>query len=68
MQVITYSSHPLLPWYVAGWVTFCAVAAAVVFRDREVLCRGWRAYWGYLTVPWKLAVFAPAFLFVSFGG
>lgn len=68
MQVITYSSHPLLPWYVAGWVMFCAVAAAVVFRDREVLHRGWRAYWGYLTVPWKLAVFVPAFLFVSFGG
>ena len=51
MQVITYSSHPLLPWYVAGWVTFCAVAAVVVFRDREVVRRGWRAYWGYLTIP-----------------
>jgi hypothetical protein len=48
MQVITYSSHPLLPWYVAGWVTFCAVAAAIMFRDREVLRRGWREYWGNL--------------------
>jgi len=64
----TSVEHPLLRWYVAGWCAFCLVAAGILVNDRLRVCREIRQYWAYITMPWKLALFAPAFLFVTFAG
>ena len=54
--------------YVLGWSSFCLVAAAILIRDRESLRPEWRRYARLLAVPWKLAVFVPGLLFVTFAG
>ena len=59
---------PFLIKYVAIWVTFCLVAAAILVWDRKRLVPEWREYWRFLIVPWKLWLFVPAFLFVTFAG
>lgn len=66
--MITHTDDPRLLWYVAGWIGFCLVGVGILVNDRE---RAWdelQRYWAYLTMPWKLAIFLPAFLFVTFAG
>jgi hypothetical protein len=54
--------------YIAFWVLFCLIAIAILYKDRKQLYPEWREYWRFLCVPWKLAIFVPAFLFVTFAG
>lgn len=59
---------PSLQAYVVGWLSFCLLATAIVVRERKTFAAEWRQYARFLCVPWKLAVFAPALVFVSFAG
>lgn len=54
-----------LTGYVAAWSAFCVAAALVAIRTVSLRSRDVVAF---LTVPWKLAVFVPAILFVGFAG
>jgi hypothetical protein len=54
--------------YTALWVLYCAFAAGIAIRERASLSAELRTYLRFLCVPWKLAVFAPALLFVTFAG
>jgi hypothetical protein len=54
--------------YVACWVTFCLLAAAILVLDRDRLRLEWRRYLSFLCMPWKVALFVPALLFVTFAG
>jgi hypothetical protein len=54
--------------YILFWGSFCLLAVAILVPDRNTLLPEWRAYFRFLSLPWKLAIFAPAFLFVSFAG
>lgn len=51
--------------YVVGWLAFCVLATVLAVKDVRP---DWHAELAFLTVPWKLAVFAPAILFVTFAG
>jgi hypothetical protein len=51
--------------YVAGWCTFLVIAALVAYRHVRI---DWREAVSFLLVPWKVAVFVPAILFVTFAG
>jgi hypothetical protein len=64
----TLSSSPFFIKYIAIWASFCFLAAFILVWDRKRLLPEWREYWHFLTVPWKLWLFVPAFLFVSFAG
>ena len=66
--MIAHTDNPLLLWYVAGWIAFCLLAVGILVSDRIPVRGELQQYWAYLTMPWKLAIFAPAFLFVSFAG
>ena len=66
MKALTLS--PLFVKYVASWASFCVVAVFILMWDRKRLLFEWREYWRFLTVPWKLWLFAPAILFVTFAG
>ena len=66
--MITHTNSPLLRCYVAAWLGFCAFAVGIVAQDRARVGPEIRAYWSYLLIPWKLAIFVPAFLFVTFAG
>lgn len=68
MQVITHTDDPRLLWYVAGWIAFCLVAVGILLSDRVQVKGELRRYWSFLTMPWKLAIFFPAFIFVTFAG
>ena len=59
---------PMLWAYVACWGAFCALAAAILVHDRRRLLPEWRAYLRFLLLPWKVALFVPALLFVTFAG
>lgn len=59
---------PFFVKYIALWASFCIAAVSVLLLDRKRLIPEWREYWHFLTVPWKLCVFVPAFLFVTFAG
>lgn len=54
--------------YVAFWICFCLFAVAIVLRDRKTLRLEWADYLRFLMVPWKLVIFIPALLFVTFAG
>lgn len=54
--------------YIAGWTCFCLLAGAILIRDRKRLVPEWRSYLRFLFVPWKVSIFIPALLFVSFAG
>ncbi len=54
--------------YVACWIVLCLLAAAILALDRKRLRPEWCQYVRFLCVPWKLVLFAPAFLFVTFAG
>jgi hypothetical protein len=62
------STSPFSVKYIALWASFCLVAVAVLAWDRKRLVPEWQEYWRFLTVPWKLCVFVPAFVFVTFAG
>jgi hypothetical protein len=51
--------------YIAGWCAFTVLAALVAFRYVRL---AWRDALAFLLVPWKVAVFVPAILFVTFAG
>jgi hypothetical protein len=51
--------------YVVGWCAFTILAALVAWRSVRI---DWRAAVRFLVVPWKVAVFVPAILFVTFAG
>ncbi len=62
---------PLAPFfavYIVLWSGFCLLAAGVLVAERQRLATEWRAYLRFLCVPWKLALFAPAFAFVTVAG
>jgi hypothetical protein len=59
---------PFLVKYMAMWALFCFVALLILVSERKRLVPEWREYWRFLTVPWKLWLFVPAFLFVTFAG
>lgn len=54
--------------YIACWAAFCFWALAIVVIDRKQLAPEWTAYMRFLFVRWKLALFVPAFIFVTFAG
>ena len=51
--------------YAAGWLAFCLVALTVGVRSVRVR---WKEALAFLTVPWKVALFVPAIVFVTFAG
>jgi hypothetical protein len=66
MRAISIS--PFFVKYIVIWASFCLVAVFVLVWDRKRLIPEWREYWRFLSVPWKLCLFVPAFLFVTFAG
>jgi hypothetical protein len=54
--------------YIALWVSICVIAGIILVWDRRRLLPEWRAYLRFLGVPWKLWLFIPALVFVTFGG
>src|SRR5437867_7318139 len=54
--------------YVTCWVAFCLLATAILVLDRGRLRGEWRPYLSFLCVPWKVALFVPALLFITFAG
>lgn len=56
---------PALTAYLASWIAFCLVAALVAWRTVQISRADARAF---LLVPWKVAVFVPAILFVTVAG
>jgi hypothetical protein len=68
MPVITHTDDPRLLWYVAGWFAFCLLAVGILVDDWVQVRGELQRYWKSLTMPWKLAIFAPAFTFVTFAG
>lgn len=52
-------------FYIAGWCAFTVIAAFIALRDVRI---AWRDARAFLLVPWKVAVFVPAILFVTFAG
>jgi hypothetical protein len=66
MRVLIIS--PFFVKYIAIWVAFCCLAVAILIWDRKPLMPEWREYGRFLTVPWKLWLFVPALLFVTFAG
>ena len=54
-----------MTFYIAGWCTFTVLAALVAWRYVRLPVRDALAF---LLVPWKVAVFVPAILFVTFAG
>jgi hypothetical protein len=59
---------PFFVKYLVMWVSFCLVAVSILVWDRKRLLPEWREYLRFLSVPWKLWLFVPALLFVSFAG
>jgi hypothetical protein len=62
------SASPFFATYVTAWTSFCLVALCVLVWDRKRLLPEWREYWRFLSVPWKVCLFVPAFFFVTFAG
>jgi hypothetical protein len=60
------SISPFFAKYIAMWAAVCLVAAAILVWDRRRLVPEWRGYLRFLAVPWKLCLFVPALLFVTF--
>jgi hypothetical protein len=64
----TFSISPFFVKYIAIWISFCLVAVFILVMDRKRLLPEWHKYLSFLCVPWKLWLFVPAFLFVTFAG
>jgi len=54
--------------YISCWASFCFWALVIAVKDRKQLVPEWRRYKLFLFVRWKLALFIPAFIFVTFAG
>lgn len=68
MRMISHTDDPRLMWYLLGWVAFCLGALAILVRDRARVCGELPRYGQFLVMSWKLVVFVPALLFVTFAG
>lgn len=64
----TLSISPFFVKYIAVWVSFCLAAIVILLRDRKRFLPELREYLSFLCVSWKLWLFVPAFLFVTFAG
>lgn len=62
------SISPFFVKYIVIWAAFCFLTVAILVWDRKRLVSEWREYWRFLAVPWKLWLFVPSFLFVTFAG
>jgi hypothetical protein len=67
-EMRTLGSSPFFVTYIAIWASFCLVAVGILVWDRKRLLPEWREYLRFLSVPWKLWLFVPALLFVTFAG
>ncbi len=56
---------PFLVRYLISWLAFCLLAGVLFVRDVNV---AWREQARALLVPWRLALFVPATVFVTFAG
>ena len=54
--------------YPASWIVFCLLACCILLKDRKQLADEGRDYFRFLCLPWKLVIFVPALLFVTFAG
>jgi hypothetical protein len=54
--------------YTVCWVCFCLIAVGILLADRKRLAPELRPYVRFLCVPWKLCIFIPALLFITFAG
>jgi hypothetical protein len=59
---------PFFVKYTVIWASFCLAALSILVWDWKRLLPEWREYWRFLCVPWKLCLFAPAFIFVTLAG
>jgi hypothetical protein len=59
---------PFFLKYIGIWASFCLVAVFILVWDRKRLSPEWREYWHFLCVPWKVWLFVPALVFVTFAG
>jgi hypothetical protein len=59
---------PFFVKYIAIWVSFCCVALVILVWERKRILPEWRQYLRFLVVPWKLWLFVPALVFVTFAG
>jgi hypothetical protein len=59
---------PFFAKYIAVWASFCLVAVVILVWDRKRVVPELREYLRFLSVPWKLCLFVPALLFVTFAG
>ncbi|TLX16145.1 hypothetical protein [Rhizobium sp. MHM7A] len=59
--------NPSFHLYMSAWLFACGIAIGIVSRN-PVKYGFNRSYLSFITVPWKLAVFVPAFMFVTFAG
>jgi hypothetical protein len=59
---------PFFTRYIISWMAFCAFAAVILVLDRKRLRPEWAEYLRFLWIPWKLGLFVPAFVCVSFAG
>lgn len=64
----TFTLAPFYLTYMALWMSFCLLALIMMMLDRRRLIPEWQDYLRLLFMPWKLALFVPALLFVSFAG
>lgn len=64
-MTMTTNLEPFFVRYIVGWLVFCLVA--VVLAARSVRLRP-RDIVAFLGVPWKVALFGPAIVFVTFAG
>jgi hypothetical protein len=57
-----------LPKYILGWNCYCLFAAGLIVLYRKRLAEEIPLYLSFLFVKWKLLIFLPACLFVTFTG
>jgi hypothetical protein len=68
MADVAHGVTPTVAGYIVLWASYCLLAGAILVRDRKAVIPEWRIYLHFLCVPWKIFIFVPAFLFVSFAG
>jgi hypothetical protein len=57
----------LFQFYMVSWLFLCGVALGLISRNPSNYGFN-RRYAAFLFLPWKIAVFTPAFIFVTFAG
>jgi hypothetical protein len=63
-----FNISPFFVKYIAIWISCCLAAVFILVWNRKRVRSEWRQYLSFLCVPWKLCLFVPAFLFVTFAG